>query len=48
MDNEGRGHHRTCENEESKEKLELNGNKEMKWNEKIKIEMDKSKIDRSV
>ena len=48
MDNEGRGHHRKCENEESKEKLELNGNKEMKWNEKIKIEMDKSKIDRSV
>ena len=48
MDNEGRGHHRTCENEESKENMEMNGNKEMKWNERIGMEMNKSKIERSV
>ena len=31
-----------------KRTLEMNGNKEMKWNERIGMEMDKSKIDRSV
>ena len=45
MDNEGRGHHRTCENEESKEDTEMNGNDEMEWNESIGMELDKSECD---
>ena len=45
MDNEGRGHHRTCENEESKERQEMNGNDEMVQNQRIRMEMDKSECD---
>ena len=33
--------------QESKQELEINENDEMKWNERIGMEMDKSKCDRS-
>ena len=33
------------ENEESKEKLEMNGNDAMEWNERIGMEMNKSECD---
>ena len=42
MDTEGRVYHWTWENEESKEELEMNGNDELEWNERIGMEMDKS------
>ena len=32
---------------ESKKELEMNGNDEMEWNERIGMEMDKSKCDGS-
>ena len=47
MDTEGRIYHRTFKNEESKEKQQMNGNDEMKWNERIGMEMDKSECARS-
>ena len=45
MEKEKRWYHRTYEHDESKEELEMNENDEMKWNERIAMEMDKSEID---
>ena len=45
MDNEGRGYHCTCENDESKEKKKMNENNKMEWNESIEMEMEKSVIE---
>ena len=45
VDNEITEYHRTCQNEESKEEQQMNGNDEMEWKERIGMEMDRSECD---